>query len=238
MNAFDAAIISYLNAWVHHSWTFDTFMVYLSANPLLKGGVITALIWRAWFLPGERQNRNREFLLCTVVASLMGLTLARTLALALPFRVRPFYNPLLHFQLPANMDLSALERWSSFPSDHATLFFSLATGLCFVSRQVGVFALSYILVVVCFPRIYLGIHYPTDIVAGALIGIGIASLAKIPVFRAVVTRPAMRWLNRYPGAFYAVLFLCTFEIAELFDSSRVILRLLTGTLKRTVKIIQ
>jgi len=78
----------------------------------------------------------------------------------------------------------------------------------------------YASAVVCAPRVYMGFHYPTDILAGALIGVGAASLTQIASFRMAVTRPVMRWVDQWPGVFYAGFFLLTFQIAITFDSLR------------------
>src|SRR5205807_8693034 len=45
--------------------------------------------------------------------------------------------------------------------------------------RLGIVALVYSFFVICFPRVYLGIHYPTDIVGGALIGITMAFWIKL-----------------------------------------------------------
>jgi undecaprenyl-diphosphatase len=66
----------------------------------------------------------------------------------------------------------------------------------------------------------MGMHYPTDILAGAAIGVGIASTAKIAVVRAKVAGPPMHWLEKSPQTFYPVLFLLTFLITVIFNPIR------------------
>ncbi|MFZ1973236.1 MAG: phosphatase PAP2 family protein [Candidatus Acidiferrales bacterium] len=221
MNSFDAGIIAFLNHFAHRSPDFDYLVMLIGSNELIKGGVITALIWWAWFRPGENKTRDHEYLFYGILASFVAVLAARALADFLPFRDRPFANPALHFQLPYHVDfLDHMIDWSSFPSDHAAMFFALATSIFFVSRGAGILALLHAIFVVSLPRVYMGMHYPTDILAGAAIGVGIASTAKIVVVRAKVAGPPMHWLETSPQTFYPVLFLLTFLITVIFNPIR------------------
>ena len=57
----------------------------------------------------------------------------------------------------------------SFPSDHATFAFAVAVALVLGSRRIGIVALC-IAALIAFSRVYVGEHYASDVVAGALIG--------------------------------------------------------------------
>ena len=65
---------------------------------------------------------------------------------------------------------------ASFPSNHALLFFTYASVLVVFGRQALALAVAVLGLVVGWSRIYLGIHFPLDIVGAALLG-GLAAFA-------------------------------------------------------------
>jgi undecaprenyl-diphosphatase len=236
MNGFDLWIVSFLNSFAHRSHAFDVFVAVVLQTDLIKAGVITALLWWAWFQPTcKREQERHEFLVSWAFASFLSLVTARILALSLPFRERPLHNPGLHLQVPYGLDENTLINWSSFPSDHAALFCALATTIFFVSRRLGVLAFLHVFFVMCLARIYLGFHYPTDILAGAAIGIAAAYLTKIAAFRTAVARPPLRWASSHPPSFYATFFLVTFLIATVFDPVRHLGHMLLKAAKVSLK---
>lgn len=219
MNAFDSAILQYLNQFAQRNRYLDNLVACVESNDLFKGGVVIALLWWLWF---NRRNddRAKEVIISTVIASLAALLVARTLAFLLPFRVRPLYNGQLGFTVPHGVNASILEEWSAFPSDHAVFFFALATGIALVSRKLGYWTLLYSFVAICLPRIYCGIHHPTDIIAGAVIGAGAAYAACSDGLRTKLTSRLLAWERERPDLFYASFFLVTYQMAILFYNIR------------------
>ena len=222
VTAFDRAILLFLNQFAGRSPIFDAFVGMLATPNLLKGAVITILFIWVWFRSGEDKTRDREFVIWTFFISMASVLVARALALTLPFRERPLREAALHFHLPYGADRLAVLGWSSFPSDHAVIFFAASTALLFISRRLGIWSLLYTFFVICMPRVYLGIHYPTDILAGAVIGIGLNAFTARPKLRTGVAGPFLRWEHEYPSRFYPFFFLVAFEFSELFDSLRAV----------------
>jgi undecaprenyl-diphosphatase len=223
MNPVDVAMTTFLNQFARHSQLFDSLMVLLETNELLKGGLFMTLLWWYWFRQDHERDRSRDYIVPTVLLACVAVLLTRGIVAFLPFRTRPLHTPALHFLLPFAMNPRTLLGWSSFPSDHAVLFFALATGLFCISRQTGRWAALYVAVVICWPRLYLGIHWLTDILAGALIGVAMGALVLLPGIRATINRPCEQLRHTAPGAFYAGLFLLTTETMMLFDGVRHIL---------------
>ena len=116
----------------------------------------------------------------------------------------------------------ALFEWSSFPSDTATCFLALSTGLFLTSRLLGLIAIIYSFFVACLTRIYLGYHHPTDILAGMIIGIMFANIALQPIRRSLAYLP-MKLLKHHQQSFYTCFFLVFLEWTNVFEDLRSIL---------------
>jgi len=168
-----------------------------------------------WFQDGDNR-RKRKCLVADVAAGFVGLAVARVLALTV-VRPQSLNVPELMTRIPYGIEAASWEGWNSFPSDHAVLFFGLATGIFFASRRVGVFTFIYLTAFICLPRLYLGIHYPTDILSGPLIGISAGWLANRPAIAEFLSDWAFRWLDARPGQFYSFAFLLSYLLSKLFD---------------------
>jgi len=214
LNSFDLSISALINGFAHRSIRFDTFVTWLSEENLFKGGVVLGVMWWLWFR-SEDVRRIREALMAAIIACFPALAFARVLSWIIN-RTRPLKETGYIFRIPYGANL-VWEGPSSFPSDHAVLFFALATGIFLASRRTGWFVFGYVLIFICLPRIYLAEHYATDILAGGAIGIFMVLLANVPSVRKPITGWAFRWLDRSPGLFYAFAFILTFQMVELFD---------------------
>ncbi len=226
VKGFDVAILSFLNGFSQKSWYVDSLVVFVDGNNIIKSGIIVALLWWQWFAQQDEEKRRavREQILLTVIVAFAGIIVARFLAFALPFRVRPVEDAALKFIQPLSLTKHTYWSWSAFPSDHAVMFFAFAWSLRYISKKLGWFVFGYVTLLICLPRLYLGVHYPTDIIVGALIGIGMAWFAHLAPIRKFIDRllirPSMRWLERSPGTFYPCFFLLTYQIADMFDQVR------------------
>jgi undecaprenyl-diphosphatase len=67
------------------------------------------------------------------------------------------------------------ETGSSFPSKHATISFLLATFVFLLNKKLGFLFLVFA-VLVSTGRVFVGVHYPSDILVGAIFGILIGFL--------------------------------------------------------------
>lgn len=221
MNPFDEVILGFLNIFAQKAWAVDSIIVYISGTNIVKGAALGMILWFVWFQVDEDVDRKRSILLATLLAGFLALVVTRGISAVAPFRPRPIHNPDIVFNIPKTLAPGALVTFNSFPSDHATLFFALATGIFLVNRKAGWLTFLYVTLFITLPRLYVGLHYPTDIIAGAIIGIGLTLfIGTRPRVQSFMSRRILVWEQKRPGFFYAALFFITFQIATLFIETR------------------
>jgi undecaprenyl-diphosphatase len=97
--------------------------------------------------------------------------------------VNAFVKPVFRRRRPSRNGLPAVRTLArppsstSFPSGHAASAFAFATG---TARELGVAAapIGALAAGVAYSRIHAGVHYPSDVLAGAAIGAGLALLTR------------------------------------------------------------
>jgi undecaprenyl-diphosphatase len=232
LNGFDHSIISFINHACGRSAVFDKTIIFLSENDLFKGCAIMTLYWWVWFSPASNQTDRRQRIVSAIYGCFVAMFVVRILSKLMQFRTRPILDPENHLVQAIGFNINRIpDTHNSFPSDHATLFFALATGMFFVSRRLGLFSAIYVLLFVAFPRIYIGLHYPTDILGGTIVGVFFVLIANMEFFRTKISDKTLRYSETHPGLFYSVFFLLSFQIATLFDSSRNVLHFLGDIIK-------
>lgn len=143
--------------------------------------IIFLALVAAWFLVGltRRQYRDRYGAVAAVLAAGAALAVNQVIALFWA-RPRPFTDhPAVHVLLSRNTD-------PSFPSDHAAAAFAIATIAILVRPRLGVAAVV-LACLVAYSRVYVGAHYPGDVVGGALVGV-VVGIVLLRLFEVVPRR--------------------------------------------------
>jgi membrane-associated phospholipid phosphatase len=121
----------------------------------------------------------------TVLAVVLGFGVSEALQAAVP-RARPVGQALVH-----------RPHSHSFPSGHATIAFAAATVLAGLVPR-GRVAFYVLAAAIAWSRVYVGVHYPLDVLAGAVLGTALGYLALRALPRLAAVRPRSRPATR-PG---------------------------------------
>ena len=161
----DEQVFQWLNA-MNSPW-LDPIMVFIS-HKLSWIPVYLLLLFIVW----QREPWKRLILFLLCIAALITLTDQTTSSLLKPTIQR--YRPC---RTEANLgfEVHTVNKCGGkygFASSHAANFFGLASflALYFRQRKWSILFLS-LATLVAYTRIYLGVHYPGDVIAGALIGV-------------------------------------------------------------------
>lgn len=117
-----------------------------------------------WFF---QKSQNRRMVVEACIAACIALTINALIGMVF-YRDRPFVVHHVNWLIPHAKN-------ASFPSDHATAAFVIATAIWFWRKRDG--WLWLILAAgISISRVWTGVHYPLDVIAGMTIGVGTAFL--------------------------------------------------------------
>jgi membrane-associated phospholipid phosphatase len=105
------------------------------------------------------------------------------------------------------------------------LFAGLSLAILMVRRDLGLLSLGCFAVIE-FSRVYLGLHYLTDLAGSFLLAGVFVALAQLP-WCVEAGRWFLKWERAWPWAFYACALLASFQLITAFHELRLLLRLVT-----------
>lgn len=152
----DYRIFRTINQFAGRYQLFDTIMVAISQKVRYLYLILLIFMW----------FRNHSYKKVTLYAfiSVVITILLNCLIKLFYFKPRPFVKLWVHLLPP-----SPSKKNSSFPSKHTTLAFAVATSVLLYKRVMG-FILFILAFLAGFSRIWMGQHFPSDIVGSAFLG--------------------------------------------------------------------
>lgn len=150
--------------WINATPTSPDWLISLAtffARDLIA--IVPLLVVAMWLWGPERQvGSQRKLVIKTGIALAYAMTISWCVGNLFP-HARPFVVGLGHQFLPHAPD-------DSYPSDHGTAIFTFALAFLFWHRRWSGAVLISIGLAIAWSRIYLGVHWPMDMIGGLLVG--------------------------------------------------------------------
>lgn len=163
----DAAITHWINAAAGGNPVIDAVTIGLTqfGVPL----IVLAVVLQWW----SRHDRPhvRHAALAAGLSFLLGLAVNQAILLFV-HRLRPYDAGITHLIVAPSAD------WS-FPSDHATASMAVVAALALQGLPRRALVLLVPALLVCWSRVYIGTHYITDVLGGALTGVIAAVVVRL-----------------------------------------------------------
>lgn len=178
MSGADSTVLFWINGLAGHVPAIDSFMRLIASDYLIPLSM-TLVQFILWFIAPdpERRERNQKATFVTFTAVGFACFVVKMIDLSYhrlrPFEVYPTGEVNLLFYTPTD---------PSFPANMVAVAFAFAMGTWLLNRKLG-WILFIPAVLVGFARIYVGVHFPLDVIAGAAIGIAVTFAARFAIQR-------------------------------------------------------
>jgi undecaprenyl-diphosphatase len=158
MYQFDVSVTQWINGLSGQSGLADQLVIFVSSIGVV---LLVLAVAAQWWAKVDRSN-TRHVLVAAGLTFLLGLGMNQIVLLFL-HRVRPYEAGITRLLIERTVDYS-------FPSDHATATFAIAGAFLVHGMRTRGLAFLMAAVLIALSRVYLGTHYISDVLGGALTG--------------------------------------------------------------------
>ncbi|GAA2502292.1 phosphatase PAP2 family protein [Terrabacter carboxydivorans] len=180
---------------LHTPWLNGVVAGYAKYGVMLFGVLILLAVWQARHAPHPKLAAALWAGIAAVLAVGVNQPIVSLVAEPRPYATHPGVLVLV----------ARSADWS-FPSDHSVMAGACAAGLLIASRRLGVIAAVAALLMAA-ARVYVGAHYPLDVIAGLVVGALVAGVGWLVLrqpFVLAISRirrlaPVRTWCEPRPG---------------------------------------
>ena len=158
----DDAVTRWLNAAAGQSAILDAIVIGIA----VAGVPLTVLAVVVHWWSRDKRMHLRQVAIEAGLSTLGGLAFNQIILLFM-HRPRPYATGVSHLIVAPSSD------WS-FPSDHATVAFAIAATFALSNEPNRAVWFLVAAILVSWSRVFIGTHYVSDVLGGAVIGIGVA----------------------------------------------------------------
>lgn len=165
----DAAAYRVMNRLAAHTAALHWLFIAMAKYGIVLFAAALVMAW--WTARRAHSPEGAAAAIWAGASALIALALAQLIGGVID-RARPYTAiPSAHVLVSRTTDFS-------FPSDHATVAGAVAGGLLVIAHRCGAHRLAravcILAVLMAFSRVYVGVHYPVDVLAGLTLGAAVA----------------------------------------------------------------
>ena len=168
MISLDNSIFQFIHQYAGHNKIIDLIAIFFATY----AAYFIVLFWIILFFKERGWKKRFYFFSLSALSTILSRGIIAEVIGFFYYRPRPFvslgFNPLI-----------SVKESYSFPSGHMTFYFALFLAVFYLAKnKPSVWWFFGSVVLMGLARIYTGVHWPTDIIAGALIGLFSAFLIR------------------------------------------------------------
>jgi undecaprenyl-diphosphatase len=172
----DYVVFRSINGLAGRNAILDALMIGSAKYLPFVFALVLVGLWISW------RPRNQQAAFLAGASALIALAVGQVIGKLLP-RPRPYLSHAVTQLIPRSLD-------TSFPSDHAILGFAIAVMIFAFNRRMGIVLLC-LAVLMSFARVFVGAHYPGDVIGGSILGavssMGLSLLAQRRPIETILT---------------------------------------------------
>ena len=181
----DNALLKLINQYAGQYEWLDVFGKFFAETAIILMAVLVLSLWVMDF--GVERKKNQYGVIMAIEAFILGRLMLTPLIHYFFPRLRPFAegnSTLLILQSPLE---------PGFPSGHTVMAFAIALPILIYNKKAGLW-LTFLAVLVSVSRVFVGVHYPSDILGGFVLALIVVLF--INYFRRIFVAPVVALLRR------------------------------------------
>lgn len=181
----------WVNQWAGHFVWLDRLMVFITNNAMYLYALALLVMWFWPAASATLLEKRRRLVLLAGITGVLALVVNAVIGVFY-YHPRPFITHQVTLLTPHAND-------SSFPSDHTTGAFAISFAVLAATRRWGL-PLLVLAIATGFSRIFVGVHYPLDILGS--ITVALITFGIVKRYHNVLERPiawVLRTYNRLLG---------------------------------------
>ncbi len=184
----DLQLLKLLNGLViDYGFCYHIARIFIS-NALFPGIPVFAAL--AFVSLSQTSSLNKSKIILGYIGVFLSVTISVYSQTHLHIHIRPLFDQSLNLPKVVEWPSTAFgKRIYSLPSDTATLYFAISSIIYIQNNKIGALCFTWTALAVGLSRVSLGAHYPSDILAGLILGYGI-------VYTFTNIKPAQRQIQK------------------------------------------